>query len=668
MLCRFRRFRRDHYRDQFQRHRLGRHLHAARRDHGGEQQRRRQWLCGRRGESDGGRLQFAISPTDGSLKTIAPATRLPTITGPTSINGYTQAGAAANTLASGSNAAIKVKLDGFNVSNASNDAYGLAIGPAGSGSTVRGLVIGRFAAGGILLDASSNNTIAGNFIGVTETGNATFGNGGGSYGGGVNAFADAAGEAASGNIVGGTAAADRNVISTNGGGGVKIQAYSGGAANGNQVLGSVLGPNRLGTGAVTGTLVGLGPGITIGGAKNTTIGSVTGTTPGAACSGGCNLIGSGYYGIQMYSGDDGIGTNTIKGNYFGVTANGQLQMPVPPGNTLRGAIYLSGLNTGVVTIGGTTAAERNVISGSGNDAGVEIQNYQHTASIVIQGNYIGTDSAGTAAIPNGYGVHVYNSGGVTVGGTAAGTGNLISGNAYYGINLEGSVGTVIQGNKIGTDVNGTADLGNGRDGIRLGFGAIASDDNIIGANTSGGPGGNIIAFNGVDAQGNNYPSAGVALTSGVHNRISTNKIFSNVGSTGLGIDFYLDGPTPNDTCDVDAGPNDFTNAPSNITFTTNGGVTNVKGVMRGKASTTYTIEFYDNDAGDPSGYGEGKTYIGTTTVTTGAAPACQVAINANTATPLPAGHFITALAIDAQNNTSEFSGPYDLIFANGFDG
>ena len=120
---------------------------------------------------------------------------LPPIAAPVIIDGYANAstGATANTLPSGSNAALKVYLNG---TNAGSSAFALTIAPGGSGSTIRGLVIGNFGGGGILLDASSNNTITGNFIGVTFTGNATAGNGAQGNGGGVNAMADAARETA----------------------------------------------------------------------------------------------------------------------------------------------------------------------------------------------------------------------------------------------------------------------------------------------------------------------------------------------------------------------------------------------------------------------------------------------------------------------------------------
>ena len=60
---------------------------------------------------------------------------------------------------------------------------------------------------------------------------------------------------------------------------------------------------------------------------------------------------------------------------------------------------------------------------------------------------------------------------VTIGGTAAGAGNTISGNGGSGINFSSSTGLfsalVIEGNRIGTDVNGDLDLGNDNRGVRI---------------------------------------------------------------------------------------------------------------------------------------------------------------------------------------------------------
>src|SRR5262249_15183210 len=134
-------------------------------------------------------------------------------------------------------------------------------------------------------------------------------------------------------------------------------------------------------------------------------------------------------------------------------------------------------------IGGTTPDARNIISGNGLSPA--IPSSQTSASGIwargtgdlIEGNYIRTDATGTIALGNGPSVTNYGGGAIyvtndasntTIGGTAPGAGNLISGNGVgiNGLNFKSGPLPVIQGNLIGTDVTGTKPLGNGT-GISL---------------------------------------------------------------------------------------------------------------------------------------------------------------------------------------------------------
>src|SRR5205085_7546890 len=136
------------------------------------------------------------------------------------------------------------------------------------------------------------------------------------------------------------------------------------------------------------------------------------------------------------------------------------------------------------TIGGTTAAARNVISGN-NGTGIGI-NGGFTGSFgnVIQGNYIGTDPSGTKVVRNlGYGVAlVWGTHDNTIGGTLPGAGNVISG--FNGILLGGlppsyglpDTNNLVQGNLIGTDKTGTVALSNS-EGIEIDF---ANNNTIAG--------------------------------------------------------------------------------------------------------------------------------------------------------------------------------------------
>lgn len=184
--------------------------------------------------------------------------------------------------------------------------------------------------------------------------------------------------------------------------------------------------------------------------------------------------------------------NFIQGNHIGVDGAGNLARP-----NSRGILLSNSANN---QIGGTTAALRNVISGSVFD-GIELGGNNN----VIQGNFIGTDAAGTTAIPNGIsGVSIHSSPFTNnvIGGTAAGAGNLLSGN-QRGITAHGT-GTVIQGNLIGTDITGTKKVPNGTgiqaQGTNILIGGLtASARNIISGN-----GGDGLSFGGTGSrlQGN----------------------------------------------------------------------------------------------------------------------------------------------------------------------
>ena len=147
-------------------------------------------------------------------------------------------------------------------------------------------------------------------------------------------------------------------------------------------------------------------------------------------------------GIALRSND---GSSTIQANYIGVDATGTLARP----NNIGIQVSSSKNNL----IGGPLAGSRNVISGNLTH-GVELSGNNN----LVQGNFIGTNAAGTAAIGNGSsGVEVGGPNNL-IGGTSPGTGNLIAGN-NIGINIASS-GTTIQGNLIGTDMTGTSRVSN----------------------------------------------------------------------------------------------------------------------------------------------------------------------------------------------------------------
>jgi titin len=190
------------------------------------------------------------------------------------------------------------------------------------------------------------------------------------------------------------------------------------------------------------------------------------------------------------------GTNLIQGNFIGTDSSGALAR----GNGLQG-IWINGSSGNF--IGGTSATSRNLISGNG-DAGVYLLNSQNNT---IQGNLIGTTASGTAALGNANnGIYLINAPGNIVGGPAPAARNVISGNGGSGIYLNGSgtTGNLVRGNYIGTDTNGSLALPNVVDGVTVNGapgntigGAIAGAGNLISGNSQGG-----VSLNGAGAANN----------------------------------------------------------------------------------------------------------------------------------------------------------------------
>ncbi len=282
----------------------------------------------------------------------------------------------------------------------------------------------------------------------------------------------------------------------------------------------------------------------------------------------------------------GTHTNTIiKGNKIGTNHAGTAALP----NTNNGIGAYGGFIN--LMIGGPGINDGNVISGNSN-YGVALSFNVAT----IENNLIGTNSTGTAKIPNaGHGLSIGCSGdcsGVLI------KDNVIGGNTASGIWMGDGVGARIQGNHIGTDLTNTIDLGNGEYGVHLT--SLAAP--LIGGTNQGE--GNIIAFNGANGIGMIFYGSG-------HSPFLGNSIFSN-NYTGIklgggsGGDNY---PTANDSGDGDSGPNDLLNFPIITQATENAGNTDI-GFSLDVPAGDYRIEFFSNTEADPTGYGEGETFLG----------------------------------------------------------
>ena len=187
---------------------------------------------------------------------------------------------------------------------------------------------------------------------------------------------------------------------------------------------------------------------------------------------------------------NGGGNNKVIGCYIGINTSG-----VAEANEARGIRIQNSSNN---IIGGTTEAERNIISGNGTN-GIRIDN--GSVGMVITGNYIGVGVDGATAVPNnGHGIDLVSGSNTIIG--VPGAGNIISGNLGEGMKLGSTsddvTNLIIQGNYIGTNPAG-AMIGNSEDGIQMSTGASITNS-IIGFSTNDPlPGeANVIAYNGDD--------------------------------------------------------------------------------------------------------------------------------------------------------------------------
>jgi hypothetical protein len=381
-------------------------------------------------------------------------------------------------------------------------ASGNTIG--GTTSEARNIISGNRDHGVLVVGpGGGNNLIAGNFVGTNAAGTVALPNG---FGGGPAVGHGVLISDMAGNTVGGTTAGARNVISGNLNDGLLI---SGAGAMHNLIAGNYIGTNAAGTAALPNS----GDGVAIAAAPNNTIG---GTVPGAS-----NVIsGNQENGVEVS--DTGASGILIAGNFIGIDAAGTAALGngTSPDNTDGYGVLIS--NTPNHTIGGTTQAARNVISGNTNH-GIRITGAGATG-ILVQGNYIGTDANGTLDRGNqGDGLHVEGVPGITIGGTVAEAGNVISGNAQNGITASGTTGLVIQNNLVGTDATGTIRTSNDGDGVTISNppGNTVGGDVIIGNVISGNAGHGLVATNspGVQVVGNSIGTdrfivAGGSVTGG----------------------------------------------------------------------------------------------------------------------------------------------------------
>ena len=544
--------------------------------------------------------------------------------------------------------------NGILLSGASNNIIG--------GSTVseRNIISGNKLAGiAMAYSGTRNNIVAGNYIGVDYQGTQILSNYAGVF---IKSNANS-------NIIGGSTAGKRNIISGNYEIGVAIET-----ADSNIIIGNYIGPDVSGLNALklsNDTLIqangllfnsnakhniagGYSPGernvisgnriyghdIYGNSSYNYTIGNYIGVdasgnvampnATGVCVDGGSNhnpfinnvFSGNKAYGIFIVT--TGTGYNELKGNILGLNAAGTDTVPNQSGLLLGGGTKYN-------IIGGTNNADRNIISGNRFD-GILVSDTT-TTNNEITGNYIGTDITGTLAKPNNIGIGI-----ATMSSKNNVKNNLISGNKYMGLILfENADSNTVSNNNIGVLSNGIDSAGNGTAGIAI---VQGSSNNIIGP-------GNIIAYN---------DTTGIFIDDDntLYNTFTQNSVYKN----GLSqIDIFPPGPNPNDPGDPDNGPNLKMNYPDIFStgYSPTNGLTFITGIM------DYN---YENPSGiivevfcsytDSAGTGKCMKYLGSTAVdSTG-----NWVFFANNIEP---GDSIATTATDIYGNTSEISPDFFVI-------
>ncbi len=654
-------------------------------------------------------IQFALGAGN---PIIAPASPLPAISEAVALDGST-------------GGATRVVLNG---ASAGAGANGLVLGTGSNGSAVRSFVLRGFGAAGIRIEGG-NNVVEACYIGTDDSG--------GSSATGNHDGVVLSGATANGNTIGGTSAAQRNVIANNSTFGVYVTA----SAAPNTIAGNYIGIGATGGVAVpngntnvridetTANAVWVGgsvaspgvpPGNVIAGSISVSAGSgdlIQGNLIGFDST-GATVLGPGS--VVIFAGSNAtVGgptvaeRNVVRTVSIGFTASNMKVQGNYVGVDISGTVAVGGGGVSVTDgpfgtlVGGAAASfgmpPGNVISGNAAGSGVLVAQgaLRNPTSASLLGNIIGLDATGTAALANQRGVQAGSRGSVTLGGENPGEGNLISGNSAEGVWVPGG-SVVAKGNRIvdngshgitlqdggagGTPATATIGgtttgarnviSGNTLDGIRSGQGATTTVvGNWIGVGPDGsqpmGNGGAGLSFFGVAGTRSIGGSSGLTAgaCTGSCNLIANNgldgvalsgvqgfiPIRGNVfrANGDLGIDLDAGGPTLNDPGDGDNGSNGLQNFPVVTSRTYDGVGTTIQGTLSSAASTGYTIDVYSNAAKDPSGYGEGEVWLGSTSCTTDAAGSCSWGLVAT-----GSHDFVAATATSAAGATSELSRTY----------
>lgn len=329
------------------------------------------------------------------------------------------------------------------------------------------------------------------------------------------------------------------------------------------------------------------------------------------------------------------GSISILNNYIGFDPISGLAAP----NGTYG-IDLDAAN--FTSTGATINISGNTISGNVS-CGISVISPDIDTNTIIQGNKIGTNDFGTTAVPNSTGICVTSHAGqLTIGGSTAGLGNLVSGNNQEGIRIRGAVNFNIQYNNLSTNDSGTAFLPNGDEDIQLydsSLGSIADNvalQGIVLPGTETYPVTEVSILRnyvGVTRSGFTRPASstregiyakyfyqscqigfnritgfrsGIYVAEGTNTNITSNRIFDN---SRLGIEIPPWGTNPNDYLDADTGPNTMQNFPTLTVVKTDQGTYqtyDITAKLHSTPNTSFRVEVFSSDVCFDGGYGEGE--------------------------------------------------------------
>lgn len=577
---------------------------------------------------------------------------LPIITNPVVLDGTTQQNYSFTN--------HQVVIDGSNIAGVSevDGEYGFGLMGNSSGSVIKGFTMGGFNNGlytmAIFLKNTNDHLIEGNKIGTSVDGMTANPNYDGVYL-----------DNSSGNTIGGAGESDGNLFGGNG------RAISLDNAHNNNITNNFFGTNINGNDTIKnrfGIWTGIdrrkvinndqpysshnnivnnlisgstAAGLVLSGTENTVKNNLIGTDVTGKYSlpnidgmrihlGGSNFVGEVGAGNLISGNETGIRiyyskNNIISSNKIGTDLEGNAPLPNATGINLLGGEQQQYY--------GGNRIQNNTISGN-LDEGIFLES---SNDIIVQ-NFIGSNAAGTLAIPNRNGIQVFNGTYNIIGEPERG--NVISGNSEYGIWINNGAYNRILNNNLGTQTDRTSPLPNGVAGIVLN-GSFQEIGGVGSGNS------NLIAY---------HSQAGIILNSGYgrYNRIFENKFLQN----SIGIDLGNDGISRNDRLDSDNGPNNLQNYPE-----LSEGATMESGSLTlnyllpsdpGYSAFPLTVELFKSD-----GNRQGVEYLGSDVYTENDIPKGKktkaVIIGLPSGSSLISGDKVTAIATDAEGNTSEFS-------------